>query len=189
MKRDSKHKEIIEAWLDGADVEYKSSKTEGWVPLVDPECTSWYEVFDYRLKAKPKVIDLSRLIDSGIDCEFSDSEDFNLVSIGQLAGIFISTDSYKMPYSTTHGRVYPYATPRLDHWMHWDGRSTEPLPDGLMIEWKMGPGPGYEGAVESQKIMWGYHLEDDDYDNVTAFRVVGLAEDYKWPWEVQEKQK
>jgi hypothetical protein len=187
MKRDSKHKEIIEAWLDGADVEYKSSKTAGWVPLVDPECTSWYEVFDYRLKAKPKVIDLSRLIDSGIDCEFSDSEDFNLISIGQLANVF--TDDDQLPYSTVSSKIHNYVRPRLDHWMHWDGSSTEPLPDGLMIEWKSKAGIGYVGATESQNLAWGYQHKNTDFTNIIAFRIVGLAEDYKWPWEVQEKQK
>ena len=44
-----KHAELIHAWADGAEIEFKAGR--GWCPELYP---AWIEGFQYRVKPEPK---------------------------------------------------------------------------------------------------------------------------------------
>jgi len=44
-----KHKELMEAWANGAEIEGYFGRTYGWVHIDNP---SWAEDFEYRIKPK-----------------------------------------------------------------------------------------------------------------------------------------
>jgi len=48
-----KHAELIKAWADGAEIEYKSKFFGGWF-LFDGEKDGWVEDYEYRIKPEPK---------------------------------------------------------------------------------------------------------------------------------------
>lgn len=55
MKKPHKHAELIKAWADGAEIEYKSSDDEGWVFTSKPV---WSLTCQYRIKpeVKPDIV-------------------------------------------------------------------------------------------------------------------------------------
>jgi len=63
MKKPHKHAELIKAWADGAEIEYRCYEDERWFATQHPE---WTESCFYRLKPeqKPDVV-LYALINRG----------------------------------------------------------------------------------------------------------------------------
>ena len=51
MKTPHKHAELIKAWADGAEIEYKGLVASGWMRLGNPD---WSGLGDYRIKPEPK---------------------------------------------------------------------------------------------------------------------------------------
>jgi hypothetical protein len=53
MKTPHKHAELIKAWADGAEIEYRSHETIEWKPIF--KGWSWdNEIPEYRIKPEPK---------------------------------------------------------------------------------------------------------------------------------------
>ena len=48
-----KHAELIKAWADGAEIEWKSKVTNEW-RLFDNETDAWIHDYEYRIKPEPK---------------------------------------------------------------------------------------------------------------------------------------
>ena len=46
-----KHCEVIKAWADGAEIEFKSPSKENWECISEP---SWLDSNEYRVKPEPK---------------------------------------------------------------------------------------------------------------------------------------
>ena len=46
-----KHAELIKAWADGAEIEFKSRPEMAWETY---DCPSWYDYYEYRIKPEPK---------------------------------------------------------------------------------------------------------------------------------------
>ena len=53
MNKPHKHAEIIKAWADGAEIQYKSGIDNYWWDIKSPE---WQETTEYRIKGENKVI-------------------------------------------------------------------------------------------------------------------------------------
>ena len=53
MNKPHKHAEIIKAWADGAEVEFKSSCTSSWWPTTTP---TWDRCYEYRIKVEEEVL-------------------------------------------------------------------------------------------------------------------------------------
>ena len=92
------------------------SKPE-WIDSVYGPRPNCLEFRYWRIKPTKKVIDLSVLIESGIDCEFSDSGDDKNWHINKVAeGIY--QDSL---YGTELGEYFEQCQPRMNHkhaWLH-----------------------------------------------------------------------
>lgn len=80
MKTPHKHAELIKAWADGAEIEYRDRHND-WVSL--PRCGDWdaHPDFEYRIKPEPKPdVVLIRRVD--IQCLPSDCFPNGYVTVG-----------------------------------------------------------------------------------------------------------
>ena len=135
-------------------------KTDGW--------PGYYENFKkWRVVMPPvlKQIDLSCLIDSGLDCEFSNSG-----SIWFPQGPLLAIHGSKY---VAKSEEWNHCQPRMALYVHyWSGRSSVcPLPAGFVIQLHWDTGNGIT------------RHEYDDYGNiqwfeVTAFRILRAADGY-----------
>jgi len=116
-----------------------------------------------------KVIDLSVLIESGIDCEFSDNK--NDWFVGLLVNF--SDIDYRDPIAR-----WKYCRPRMNHVHAWMGGKC-PLPDGLLIKLHFRFHAPREETVYNE-LRWGCN---DMASDIIAFEVLGKAENYMFPWE------
>jgi len=122
----------------------------------------WYKE---RFKPTKKVIDLSVLIDSQIDCTHD-----------LLEGYGPLDDSWTEE-SLCEARVVP----RTKYIHAWQGGEC-PLPEGFMVKvWFRNDGD-YPRTVESHYLEWR-HL---DVMDIIAFEVLGLADGYVMPWESEK---
>ncbi len=52
-----KHKHLIEAWADGAEIEVRSDETGYWRPT-RPYDPTWAIEYEYRVKPTPKTVEM-----------------------------------------------------------------------------------------------------------------------------------
>ena len=116
---------------------------------------------------KPKKIDMSVCITSGIDCEFSDYEEFTpkQVWIDTLS----PRDSGR--HSSTRQSSYRFCRPRMNGHPHasptgWD---TCPLPEGFVID-VYGKKNDMKGVKNMDSVQW---------KSVRMFQVTGIAEGFE----------
>ena len=55
MMKPHKHADLIHAWAEGAEIEYRWTGTEKWEDCVYPQ---WHEQAEYRIKPTPIKIDI-----------------------------------------------------------------------------------------------------------------------------------
>ena len=135
----------------------------------------------WRIKPTKKVIDLSVLIESGIDCEFSDEESFGLNFLGTLTDQE-GRDYHKYSGNSGDGfvRYAKYCRPRTKYIHAWQGGEC-PLPEGFMVEvWYRGGGESVRPIASGNGLYWAWNYKPSD---IIAFEVLGLADGYVMPWE------
>lgn len=130
-----------------------------------------------------KVVDLSVLIGSGIDCDFgmiSNDGSISQCMIAPLVGINLKA---RCKYEAMFGDSYEVCRPRMDHWHSWQGGEC-PLPEGFKVVFVFRNGT--DSALLSNSVVheWEYDEQPHNHD-IIAFRVIGLADDYCYPWEVK----
>jgi len=153
-------------WFDSID--------NGWIK-VTPNPTTSNDLSQWRVAEKQdKIIDMSCLVGSDIDCEFYSNVDdewkiSKLTKMHNQGFQYLdSTNSYK-----SKCRV------RQDHWHSWQGGDKCPLPEGLDCKFKfrgLHDAEGYSHSVNSDN-SWQH--TDSDLD-IIAFKVLGIAEGYKY---------
>jgi hypothetical protein len=133
-----------------------------------------------RSKPTKKVIDLTVLVDSQIDCEFSDRVSDKEVYIGKLFCIFNSTAPYKSDNGYGHIGTYIQCQPRMNHIHAWQGGEC-PLPEGFRVKvwWRSGE-EGDAGDAFHLDLRWSNEKRQSD---IIQFEVLGLADGYVMPWE------
>tara|TARA_R110002074_G_scaffold56936_1_gene140229 strand:+ start:76 stop:633 length:558 start_codon:yes stop_codon:yes gene_type:complete len=132
----------------------------------------------WRIKPTQKVIDLSVLIDSQIDCEFKDDIS-ERTTIGKLLEI---TNGDYYPYTTGNSadKYYGQCQPRIYHKHAWLGGEC-PLPEGFMVKVTFRNAKLAIGdEVVADELYWRRMGSDLD---IIAFEVLGLADGYVMPWE------
>lgn len=134
-------------------------------------------------KSALKPVDLSVLIKSGIDCEFSDAGfkgECDRYPVGPLTHI---TEGTPNKYWINAGCFFTSCRPRKNHWHNWQGGEC-PLPEGLLVEVRRRDGSLYSSnTVKNVGLRWlGKKDVISQYD-IIAFHVIGLADGYCWPWQ------
>jgi len=136
------------------------------------------------IKEKKTPIDLSVLIESGIDCEFGDRHSYTeidkLLSIGKV--------STTMPYASNYSDSY-CCRPRMNH-IHAcpEGFDKCPLPEGFRVgvyyrNPKALRGSILESGLNSHNYVWNHLGGSSD---IIAFEALGLADGYCYPWETED---
>ena len=126
---------------------------------------------NWRIKPTHKVIDLSVLIESGIDCEFSLDNRFWYVD--KL--IQILREGYS-------GKVYAewkYCRPRMNHIHAWQGGEC-PLPEWFKVKVWFRDKQYPPEVGEASENYWELFNEESD---IIAFEVLGVNDGYVMPWE------
>ena len=128
-----------------------------------------------KIKPTKKVIDLSMLVGSGIDCEFSDDNDFSCPAIGDLE--LISDD-----YKKRTGSLWKFCRVRQSPHVHfWGGGDNCPLPEGLIVKLHMSDGLAWkESSDYLDKCYWD---KLSRHVFVIGFEVMGVAETHRHEWE------
>ena len=122
---------------------------------------------NWRIKPTKKVIDLSVLIESGIDCEFSlDGETWCV----DILAIVLNNGRYSgVEYSE-----WNYCQPRMNHIHAWPEGEC-PLPEGFEVKVWFRSG-GHTVVTTRSGNYWGIN------GDTMCFEVLGLADGYVMPW-------
>ena len=161
---------------DRWQVKYRND-ARGWMDSED--VVIWSKSAEYRRKPLKEPVDLSVLIESGIDCEFWD-DGSTLKWIGKLEQIFVGSTE---PYCNEID-CYDYCRPRMNHIHAWQGGIC-PLPKGVIVKvWfrqrndtdntDIGPVSNYRWSNMNV------------YSDIIQFKVIGLEDNYCWPWELEK---
>ena len=138
----------------------------------------------WRIKPTKKVIDLSVLIESGIDCEFRDDIG-ERTTIGKLLEIN-EYDGY--PYTTGNSRVdeYEQCQPRTHHIHAWQGDDC-PLPEGFIVRLtKWSVHVPHISHIELTTKQW-ISSKANEHTTVQAFEVLGVADGYVMPYDKESE--
>jgi hypothetical protein len=160
---------------NGDEMEFRST-AKGWTSSWGSPCLESVRQ-DWRIKPAKKVIDLSVLIESGIDCEFKDDIG-ERTTIGKLLEI-MNADLHMYPYITGNSadKYYGQCQPRIHHIHAWQGGEC-PLPEGFEV--KVWFRDEYETAALVSEVIWPH---DNTSNDIIAFEVIGIAAGYVMPWE------
>jgi len=138
--------------------------------MLSPNFEKWCKE---RFEPTKKVIDLSVLIESGIDCEFSNSDRFDLAIRRSLVGILRNGN-----LECEMGTIWKYCRPRMNHTHAWQGGEC-PLPEGLLMAFWF-RGDSYMITTNYMIMSW---TNEGEASGIIAFEVLGLADGYVMPWE------
>lgn len=146
---------------------------------------NWGPSEEYRRIPTKKPVDLSVLIESGIDVETSEYPDFRRRCIGELRSIDKSPHS-KYPYYKLGDWDFDaiYCRPRMNHWHAWQGGEC-PLPEGVVADAVYRDGEIRKG-IFVKAWNWEHKQSTSMTVDIIAFKVIGLADGYSWPWENEE---
>ena len=160
---------------NGDEMEFRST-AKGWTSSWGSPCLESVRQ-DWRIKPAKKVIDLSVLIESGIDCEFKDDIG-ERTTIGKLLEI-MNADLHMYPYITGNSadKYYGQCQPRIHHIHAWQGGEC-PLPEGFEVKvWLRGD------TLPKICVLLDWVLQKHSSKDIIAFEVIGIAAGYVMPWE------
>lgn len=125
-----------------------------------------------------RSVDIPVLVESGIDCEFSDKGHARWV-IDQLGK---TVNSIFHAFSTGH--PYRRCRPRIGHWYSWSGGKC-PLPEGFVGDIRTRDGDLLRN-IHLYDYVWSHDGDDRD---IIAFKIVGLSDRFCMPWEVSGEKE
>ena len=167
---------------DGGEAEFRANCTnKQWFSSSGSPCLSSVRQ-NWRIKPTKKVIDLSVLIDSQIDCEFSDCDFKQYTSVGRLSSIF---GGQTLPFVLSDDVGYNNAKfeqcrPRMNHIHAWQGGAC-PLPEGFRVKVWLRDGGQKPMETIVNYLTWSHDVSH--WRDIIAFEVLGLADGYVMPWE------
>ena len=132
---------------------------------ITPNLDRWYAEWH---KPTKKVIDLSVLIDSQIDCEFKPNG--GQWYVGKLKEILASG-----LYEDRLSNIWEQCQPRVNHKHAWPEGEC-PLPEGFEVKVWFRSG-GHTVVTTRSGNYWGIN------GDTMCFEVLGVADGYVMPWE------
>ena len=138
--------------------------------MLSPNFEKWCKE---RFEPAKKVIDLSLLNGSRIDCEFSDEPDF----LQTNTGIATLKNVGRGPsyYASNSPNQYLYCQPRMNHKHAWPEGEC-PLPEGFEVKVWFRSG-GHTVVTTRSGNYWGIN------GDTMCFEVLRVADGYVMPWE------
>ena len=161
--------------------------SEGWSDVDCSEVIPCITINNYKSwRIKPQKIALCYdvLLDIFIDCEFSNEpfDKSSKIEIGTLEDIYDEQGESPVPEYVSHQSkdTFFLCRPRFNTWIVHQGYSC-PIPVGLKCYIRLRSGDVIED-IDSQNVDWKWTNNDRD---VIAFIILGLSENYCYPWEVE----
>jgi hypothetical protein len=162
---------------DGGEAEYKVHIKGVWITAAGgPNLHSLTK--EWRIKPAKKVIDLSVLIDSQIDCEFQSSSSMSW-AIGKLR-YHVSCSKKPMYHMLWDSQGFTKCQPRMNHKHAWQGGEC-PLPEGFVVEVWWRDGRSDVRPINSRNGLYWKH--DNHASDIIHFKVLRVADGYVMPWE------
>ncbi len=134
------------------------------------------------LEPEKKVIDLSTVINSGVDCEFWGILEENIGFRGQLEGI---GSCLRVEYKAEDETWYGACRIREGYYHGWKGGRECPLPEGLRVKvytrdgrWHILETRGY-----AKWSTWCWYDEIQGPNDVIGFEVISVAMGWKYAYE------
>ena len=207
--------ELVQDIEDGKEIELACSLKNTWnainiVSYSFGQLSDWIDDGRIRIKPEEKIIDLSVLIDSGIDCEFTDNLDTGWFHIGKLKAIhdvtttpeglrfkftydrfskkggkkygFINSDESVTLYQDSIGSVWKYCRPRMNHIHHWKNGDC-PLPEGLVLSLYHRDGSVSTDVTFYLSAGTGWNGGKGGLPDIIGFEVLGVSGGWIYPWE------
>ena len=142
--------------------------------LVEPKLSLWYVE---KNKPTKKTIDLSVLIDSQIDCEFSEGISWFFSTLKHHSnGVYMDVTS----------SVWDKCKPRMNHKHAWQGGEC-PLPEGFEVKvWYRDDSRCTDTLLNSGVYTNTGWVHRNNGRDIIAFEVLGVADGYVMPWEVSD---
>ena len=167
---------LKQTMADAVDTE----EVEDVIAAFDGEAAEYIKIyFGADTKPAKKIIDLSPLLNSGIDCEFSD--DFEDWHIGGLIGIHTSSHNKRQFYEDYLETNWGHCRPRMNHTMFHNGGEC-PLPEGFEVQLSYCKGVACNTSDYTSK-RWNDVGNNAD---IIGYKILGLADGYAYPWEQTE---
>ena len=170
--KEHKWAEVLRAIADGKEVEFHGvlqwEKPKNINPISNPE-------YLWRIKPTKTPVDLSVLIDSGIDCCFWNFDE-ERKTIDRLTGIY----TRKLKYSDGW-TLWKFCRPKVGYWYSWRG-GKYPLPKGFVVDVLRRDG-SQDRLTHIEPAEW---VHEEWMCDIIAFKVDGLADGYCYPWEIEE---
>jgi hypothetical protein len=153
--------------------EYAAHSTKAFALNTESNFKHWCKE---RFEPTKKIIDLSVLIESGIDCEFEDNSSWEVTTIGKLYSL--DTSNF-LPYVLGSKQVsFKYVRPRMNHKHAWQGGDC-PLPEGFIVRvWMRGVKTSSHHIATD--LRWSHTGGSLD---IIHFEVLRVADGYVMPWE------
>ena len=140
---------------------------------------------EWRVRPTKKVIALSVLIQSGIDCEFKDLDNDSWV-VGKLTSLSTNAAGCFRYYKQqdTSGCWYAKSRPRMKHTHAWRGGPC-PVPEGFKVKLHIRGGDAqYHTIQRGEKSPVGvYWTCPAGAGSIESFEVIGVADGYVLPWD------
>jgi hypothetical protein len=163
---------------DGGEIEYRVTGSKVWMrAYVGPTLGSPKQ---WRIKPTKKIIDMSVLIDSQIDCEFQSSSSMSW-AIGKLRH-HVSCSKKPMYHIHRDSQGFTKCQPRMNHKHAWQGGDC-PLPEGFMVNAWMRGAKTTESRLCTD-LRWNHTGGLMDIMHFEVFPK--LADGYVMPYEVSE---
>tara|TARA_R110000868_G_scaffold284591_1_gene545051 strand:- start:298 stop:831 length:534 start_codon:yes stop_codon:yes gene_type:complete len=157
---------------DGGEAEFRANSTnKQWFSTSGSPCLSSVRQ-NWRIKPTKKVIDLSVLIESGIDCEFYDELDFDEEEL--RIGFLTSIDCSGHPYSLGCD-VYSFCQPRMNHIHAWQGGEC-PIEGFVARAW-------YD---KEDFLTVHTSFNSIDWSKIMYVEFLEVEHGYVMPWEVSD---
>ena len=128
----------------------------------------------WRIKPTKKVIDLSVLIESGIDCEFSEGISWFFSTLKHHSnGVYMDVTS----------SVWDKCKPRMNHKHAWQGGEC-PLPEGFEVKvWYRDDSRCTDTLLNSGVYTNTGWVHRNNGRDIIAFEVRGVVDGYVMTWE------
>jgi len=98
-----KHKEVIQAWLDGKDIQFKSNTRNEWADFSEELVSNpmTFQSIEWRVKPEVKQVDYQALIDSELLVSF-----YNMFDSGETPYLIDKLKSYNETHCIDHKGNY-----------------------------------------------------------------------------------
>ena len=142
-------------------------KHNNYGPNVDSHTSEW------RMKPEVKVIDLSPMLESGLDCEF-----FNDKVDGKFYGLLHSIVPTQHPYALKNRGRFENCQPRMTPYIHyWAGSDKCPVPEGFEVRLHFREGHSRDTETKSLNDLRWKHDGRVSYD-IIGIEFTGIKDGY-----------